>query len=223
MRDEAATFISGSAWGRHLEPRDLARVLAAVRLADVPAGHCVVRAGEPAEHWAGLVSGLVVQQVSSESGRLATLTCVGPGAWFGEGTLMKRGCWQYDALARQHCRVALVPRSVFDWLLDSNLAFNQFLARLLNERLSHYMGLLANERLTSSAQRLAHVLASLYDPDLYPNRSAMLPMSQTDIALLSGMSRQHANAALHKLQTEGLLEVGRNGVRVLDVVALRRY
>ena len=67
------------------------------------------------------------------------------------------------------------------------------------------------------------MLASLYDPDLYPNRADMLPMSQTDIALLSGMSRQHANAALHKLQTEGLLEVGRSGVRVLDVVALRHY
>ena len=86
---------------------------------------------------------------------------------------------------------------------------------MLNERLSHYMGLLANERLTTSAQRLAHVLASLYDPDLYPNRPAMLPMSQSDIALLSGMSRQHANAALQKLQTQGLLEVGRSGVRVM--------
>ena len=223
MGDEAAAFIGGSAWGQHLEPRDLTRVLAAVRLADVPAGHCVIHAGEPAEYWIGLVSGLVVQQVSSESGRLATLTCVGPGAWFGEGTLMKKGCWQYDALARQDCRVVLVPRSVFDWLMETNLTFNRFLARLLNERLSHYMGLLANERLTSSAQRLAHVLASLYDPDLYPNRPAMLPMSQSDIALLSGMSRQHANAALQKLQAEGLVEVGRSGVTVLDVPALRRY
>ena len=223
MNDEAAAFICGSAWGQHLGPQDLARVLAAVRLTDVPVGQCVVHAGEPAEYWVGLVNGLVVQQVSSESGRLATLTCVGPGAWFGEGTLMKRGSWQYDAVARQQCHAVLVPRSVFNWLLETNLAFNRFLARLLNERLSHYMGLLANERLTSSAQRLAHVLASLYDPDLYPNRSAMLPMSQSDIALLSGMSRQHANVALQKLQTQGLLEVGRSGVRVLDVAALRHY
>lgn len=223
MHDAATAFIRESAWGRHLEPRDLDRVLASVRLVEVPAGHRVVQAGESAEFWVGLVEGLVVQQVSSENGRLATLTCVSPGAWFGEGTLMKHGQWQYDALARQPCRVALVPRSVFEWLMDTNLAFNRFLARLLNERLSHYMGLLANERLTSSAQRLAHVLASLYDPDLYPNRSTMLLVSQTDIALLSGMSRQHANAALHKLQEEGLLAVGRSGVRVLDVAALRRY
>jgi hypothetical protein len=37
------------------------------------------------------------------------------------------------------------------------------------------------------------------------------------------MSRQHANVALQKLQTQGLLEVGRSGVRVLDVAALRHY
>jgi CRP/FNR family transcriptional regulator, cyclic AMP receptor protein len=223
MSDKAAAFICGSAWGKHLAPHDLARVLASVRLIDVPEGNCVVQAGEHAEYWVGLVNGLVVQQVSSDSGRLATLTCIGPGAWFGEGTLMKQGCWQYDAVARQQCHVVLVPRSVFNWLLETNLAFNRFLARLLNERLSHYMGLLANERLTSSVQRLAHVLASLYDPDLYPNRSAMLPMSQSDIALLSGMSRQHANAALQKLHAQGLLEVGRHGVQVLDVAALRHY
>ena len=53
-------------------------MLAAVRLTDVPVGHSVVHAGEPAEYWVGLVNGLVAQQVSSESGRLATLTCVGP-------------------------------------------------------------------------------------------------------------------------------------------------
>jgi CRP/FNR family cyclic AMP-dependent transcriptional regulator len=223
MSDKAAAFICGSAWGKHLEPHDLARVLAAVRLIDVLEGQYVVHAGESAEYWVGLVDGLVVQQVSSENGRLATLTCIGPGAWFGEGTLMKQGSWQYDAVARQNCHAVLVPRSVFNWLLETNLAFNRFLARLLNERLSHYMGLFANERLTSSVQRLAHVLASLYDPDLYPNRSAMLPMSQSDIALLSGMSRQHANAALQKLHVQGLLEVGRYGVQVLDVVALRQY
>ena len=70
MNDEAAAFICGSAWGQHLAPRDLARVLAAVRLTEVPVGHCVVHAGETAEYWIGLVNGLVMQQVSSESGRL---------------------------------------------------------------------------------------------------------------------------------------------------------
>jgi len=223
MDDKAATFVRQSAWGLHLQQSDLARVLASVRNVHITAGHCLVREGDPAEYWVGLVDGLVVQQVSDASGRVATLTCVSPGSWFGEGTLMKRGCWQYDALARQACDVVLVPRTVFNWLLDTNLGFSGFVARLLNERLSHYMGLLANERLTSSAQRLAHVLASLYDPDLYPNRPSTLPMTQADIALLSGMSRQHANGALRKLQAQGLLEVGRHGVRVIDVGALRRY
>jgi hypothetical protein len=59
------------------------------------------------------------------------------------------------------------------------------------------MGLLANERLTSAPQRIAHVIASLYDPDLYPDRPALLAISQADFALLSGMSQQHANAALN--------------------------
>jgi len=48
-------------------------------------------------------------------------------------------------------------------------------------------------------------------------------MNQSDIALLAGMSRQRANEALQKLQDEGLLEVARYGVRVMNLEALRTY
>jgi CRP/FNR family transcriptional regulator, cyclic AMP receptor protein len=223
LTPDPIAFVRESAWGRRLDPEQLQRVLADARAVEIEKGGYLVRAGDVAEYWVGFVGGLAVQQVSNEAGKCAVLAASCAGTWFGEGTLMKRGRWQYDAIARRRSQAVYIPYATFRWLLDNSLPFNQFVARLLNERLSHYMGLLANERLTNAQQRIAHVIASLYDPDLYPDRPAMLTISQADIALLSGMSRQRANSALNQLQDEGLLTVGRQGVRVTDLDGLRHY
>lgn len=223
MTFDPSPFIRESTWGRRLGAAQLHQVVAAASADVVPREGHLVRAGEPARHWVGIEDGLVVQQVCNESGKPTALTAACAGTWFGEGTLMKRGCWQYDAIAKRESRVVLIPLATFDWLRGESLPFNQFIARLLNERLSHYMGLLANERLTHPDQRIAHVLASLFDPDLYPSRPSLLRLSQADFALLAGMSRQRTNAALQRLQEAGLVQLRRAGLEVPDVQALRAY
>jgi CRP/FNR family transcriptional regulator, cyclic AMP receptor protein len=216
-------FIQSSAWGTQLAESELQRVLASAREAVVPRDSCVVRAGDRADHWVGLMDGIVVQMVVSADGDVTVLTAAGAGAWFGEGTLMKQGRWGYDAIARKESKVALVPAATFRWLMEVSLPFNQFIARLLNERLSLYMGLLANERLTNVEQRLARVLASLFNPALYPSRGRSLRISQSDIALLAGLSRQRANTALQKLQQAGCVDLARGGLTVVDLDGLRNY
>jgi CRP/FNR family transcriptional regulator, cyclic AMP receptor protein len=216
-------FIQSSVWGAQLAEAEVQRVLASAREAVVPKGACVVRAGDRADHWVGLMDGIVVQMVVSGDGEATVLTAAGAGAWFGEGTLMKQGRWGYDAIARKEAKVALVPASTFRWLMEVSLPFNQFIAGLLNDRLSLYMGLLANERLANVEQRLARVLASLFNPALYPSRGPSLRISQSDVALLAGLSRQRANEALQKLQQAGCVALDRGGLTVVDLDALRNY
>lgn len=216
------TFLRTSPWGRTLAAGDLDVVLSgAVERTYLP-GQAVVRTGGEAAYWVGIMDGLVVQKVISERGEETALTAACAETWFGEGTLMKRGSWQYDAVAQRETQVALIPLHIFQWLLDSSLAFNQFVARLLNARLGHFMELLAIGRLTSIDARVAHTLASLFDPYLYPNRVALLPLSQAEIGLLAGVSRQRVNAALKRLESQGLIEARRQGVHVMDVEGLRR-
>lgn len=226
MSRESSTltaFISASGWGSRLAPSDLDRVLASVRLLRVKSGQHLTRAGDTAEHWFGILDGTVIQTVNGFDGRAANLTAACSGTWFGEGTLLKRAHWGYDAVSRKEGTFALVPAETFHWLVEMSLPFNQFVARLLNSRLSHYMGTLANERLTNTDQRMAHMLAGLFDPELYPNRAASLRITQSDIALLAGMSRQRANATLQKLQDEALIQINRTGLTILQVDKLREY
>ena len=217
------TFIGSSAWGRRLAPQDLDRVVAAAREVRYKPGELLVRTGDAAQWWYGVDQGLAVHQVLSEQGRPAVLTATCTGTWFGEGTVLKGGCWQYDAVARRETVAVLVPRETFMWLRDTNLAFNQFICQLLNARMSYFMGLLATERLTRSDERMARVLAALFDRDLFPNRPPLLRINQSDMGLMAGMSRQRGNMALQRLREVGLIEITRSGVHVLDVSGLKDY
>ena len=219
----AERFITQSVWGRHLPVDDLRRVIESAREIRVSTGNYLVHAGDTADHWVGLMDGLVVQRVMNADGKPAVLTATCAPNWFGEGTLLKKVRWQYDAIARRETRAVLVPVKTFTWLSDNSLAFNQFLVRMVNARLGHYMGLLANERLSTTDQKVANVLASLFDPDLYPDRPPLLRINQTDLALMSGMSRQRVNVALQRLRDKGLVDITRSSLHILDVEAIRRY
>lgn len=223
MKSDAVEFIAQSIWGSALSEEQRDRVISRARDITVPEGGHIFHHGEKALYWVGLMRGEAVHQVSSADGKAAALTVAGAGSWFGEGTLMREGQWRYDAVARHASRVVLVPLAEFQWLCQTSLAFNQFLAKLLNDRLGHYIGLLSNDRLANPEARIARVIASFYDPGMAIDRAALVPFSQTDIAALSGMSRQRTNEALQKLQSAGLLALGRFGIKVLDLDRLRDF
>ncbi|MBL8386384.1 MAG: winged helix-turn-helix domain-containing protein, partial [Burkholderiales bacterium] len=92
-----------------------------------------------------------------------------------------------------------------------------------NERLGQFIGIVENDRMLEPDARVARALAQLFNPLLYPGTATQLQLSQEEIGLLSGVSRQRANQALQVLEKAGLLKVEYGGVRVLDVEGLKRF
>lgn len=218
-----AQLIEQSTWGRSLGASEFARVMESVTERHVPAGSHAVSAGEPSSHWVGVIDGLLKMSVGQPGGRISTLTGAAPGAWFGEGSLLKREQFRYDVIALRDSRIALLPRATFDWLRGHSLAFNHYLQHLLNARLGLFIGLLENDRLLGAEARVARSLASIYNPDLYPDPGPYLDLLQNEVALLAGISRQTANRALQKLADQDLIRLETRGVTVLDVDGLKSF
>jgi len=218
-----AEVIEGSIWARDLGTAELERVRAETVERTVPAGAYVCSRGEPVEHWIGVVEGLLKLSIGSPEGKLATLTGVPAGGWFGEGSLLRTEPRRYDAVALRDSRVALMPRATFYHLLVSSIGFNRFLLLQLNERLAQFIAMLEYERLLDPDARVARCLAWLFNPFLYPGIGQRLHVSQEEIGFLSGVSRQRVNQALHALEASGLLRVEYGGVTVIDVGGLKRY
>lgn len=217
------TMLRTSLWASALRPDELDAVLHQAYERWVPVGGYAVRCGEPADCWIGVIDGLVKMSVSQPDGRVSTFTGVTRGGWAGEGSLLKPGRWRYDGVAVRDTHLACVPRHTFEHLVATSLGFNRFLLSHLNARLSLFVGLVEYDRLLGPDARVARCLASLFDPDLYPNATSVVQLSQEEIGLLSAVSRQRTNQALHALERAGLLRVEFGAVTVLDLAGLRRY
>ena len=215
------------AWAKHVTPDQLQRVHKAMSQRLVKKGDSVCRAGGPPDNWYGVVDGLVKMSLTTHDGGEVIFLVISTGGWFGEGTLLKKERRRYDIVALRDTRIALMPRTSFIWLVDNSPTFDRFLLDQLNARLGQVLASLAHGKVHGRAQsiyaRVAHSLATLFDPHLYPNTNRTIRLSQEEVGHLAGISRQRANQALHGLEREGLVTVSYGNVTVLDITKLQNY
>jgi CRP-like cAMP-binding protein len=171
----------------------------------------------------GIVDGLAKMAIVRADGQATSFVAVGPGSWFGEGSVIKRVPREYDCVALRNCELAFMPRATFMWLLERSLAFDRFIIDQLNERLYQFVGLAQRDRLMEPNARVARTLASLFNPLLSPGTGSALVISQEEIAELSGLSRQRTNEALKFLGDKGLLRTERVGITILDLKGLQDF
>jgi CRP/FNR family cyclic AMP-dependent transcriptional regulator len=215
--------LSKTLWAQSLSAEQMTRVDAEVFERFVPAGGFVCRNGEPAEHWMGVIDGLLKMSSVSPEGKTVTFSAMLKGGWFGEGSLLKTELRRYDVIALRDSRIAHMPRSTFNWLLDNSIPFNRFLLLQLNERLSLFISLVEFDRMLDTDARVARCLAALFNPYLNPEIGRNLQISQEEIGYLCSTSRQRANQALQVLEKEGLLKVDYGSITILDLERLRGF
>lgn len=216
-------FLSASRWTATLAPDEVTRIASEMLVKRIPAGGYVCRKGEPVDYWVGVIDGLVKMSNLSAEGKLTTLTGVPSGGWFGEGSLLKTEPRRYDIVALRASHIAYMHRTTFQRLLDTNIGFNRFLLVQLNERLGQFITLVESERLLTPDARVARCVGALFNPVLYPGSGRQLQISQEEIGLLSGVSRQRVNQALQVLEKSRLLKVDYGGVTVLDLPGLQCF
>jgi CRP-like cAMP-binding protein len=215
--------LEGIPWLRVLEGADLQRAQTALRIAPAQTGDRICRFGRAPTFWFGVVEGLLKMSNDTPSGGTITYMGVPPGAWFGEGTLIKREPYRYNIEALRRSTVAGLPIDDFHALLDRSIPFNRYLMNQLNERLGHFIAAREIDRQDDPDSRVAGFLAQLFNPVLYPGVGGLLRITQQELGYLVGLSRQRVNQALNTLADHGLIGIEYGGVRVRDLAALRAF
>ncbi len=215
--------LEGIPWLRVLEGADLQRAQTALRIAPAQTGDRICRFGRAPTFWFGVVDGLLKMSNDTPSGGTITYMGVPPGAWFGEGTLIKREPYRYNIEALRRSTVAGLPIEDFHALLDRSIPFNRYLMNQLNERLGHFIAAREIDRQDDPDSRVAGSLAQLFNPVLYPGVGGLLRITQQELGYLVGLSRQRVNQALNTLAAKGLIGIEYGGVRVRDLAALRTF
>lgn len=218
-----AALFERCAWFRALAPEHREWVLASSHAQGYAAGAIVAAREAPSDWWLGVSSGLVKLAIFNASGRGCTFSGVPHGGWFGEGSVIKREPRKYDVIALQPSLVMAVGTGTFHRLMDCSLPFNRFVIHQLNNRMGEFIALIQNSRLLDVDARVAQSLAQMFNPDLYPETGRALDISQEEIGMLAGASRQRINQALQTLERQGLVALSYNRVDVVDLDGLRAF
>jgi CRP/FNR family cyclic AMP-dependent transcriptional regulator len=215
--------LAGIPWLRLLDPGGQEAVGAVLKAVTAQAGDLLCRIGRPPTYWFGVIDGLLKMSNDETLGPPITFTGIPPGAWFGEGTLLKHEPYRYNIQALRRSNVAGLPIQTFHTLLETSLPFTRFVLGQINERLGQFIAAREIDRLNDTDSRVARGLAAMFHPVLYPGVGKLLRITQTELGYVVGLSRQRVNEALQALQANGLIRIEYGGLRVLDLDALRRY
>lgn len=156
----------------------------------------------------------------SAAGREQTLHFIGPGQTFSEISALSatpRNPASVMALAASS--VLLVPRALLLQLLDENPALARLIIHNLVGRIQHLVGLVGELSLHSVETRLARVLLeNAAGGKLLRQRWA----TQSEIAARLGTVPDVLSRVLRNLAEEGLIEISRREITILDFERLQQ-
>ncbi|MEO3384731.1 Crp/Fnr family transcriptional regulator [Mesorhizobium sp. CAU 1741] len=210
-------------WAEELTEDELERASRGLVERPFAKGAYVCHRGDRLDHWTGVVTGLVKISAISRDGKAMTFAGATDGGWFGEGSVLKDEPRRYDLVALRDSRLAMMSRPTFMWLYENSRGFNRYLVRALNERMGQFIATIEYDRILAPRARVARNLSWFFNKVLYPKAGPSIEITQEELALLAGVSRQVVNRSLQELEEEGLLKVEHARITPLDIPALVAY
>jgi CRP/FNR family cyclic AMP-dependent transcriptional regulator len=204
----------------------LAEILPAGRIVHFAAGEPLFSEGEPSDHIAILLVGVVKITASNAHGREALLGLRGAGEIVGELAALYGSPRSATVRALDDVQARLVPASAFVTGLrrhpDALFGLLHAVVGRLREsdrRRLEFAGSDVRERV---AQLLVELAGTHGEPAADGSVTIGLPLSQSDIAGAIGASREAVAKALRALRTCGGVATSRQRITVLDRDALMR-
>ncbi len=185
-------------------------------------GDIVCHAGDPADSLHLVTSGRLSVQVSLSSGDSAMINVLTPGTYFGELALLRPDNHRTATItALEPTETLAINAAAFQRLCETRPAVERTLAALLGHRVDELSQRLLESMYVGLDRRLYRRLDELctaYDEGGGP---VVIPLTQSQLAELTGGTRPTVNQILQKLSDQGVVEVSRGKVVVLDHARLR--
>ena len=175
-----------------------------------------------------LVSGAI--RISGQSGqrndtREALLVMLTPPQWFGEISVFDGSARTHHAHAAESCLLLQVPHDELLTWLHNHPQHWRDLAVLMADKLRMAFVSMEEQTVLSAPLRLARRLVGMAQG--YGQRTEnggtrrVLAITQEELALMIGVSRQTTNQILNALKAQHIVRIQRGELEILDLPALR--
>lgn len=141
---------------------------------------------------------------------------LGPGAWFGELSVIDGGPRPHDAVVSKAARLLHVPLAAFAQVAEVHPLVYRDLGVLIGARQRSALAFMGHSIAQPIPVRLARTLAAA----ARASGGGEVQVRQEDLAAMIGVSRQTINKALKTLERAGAIAVAYGRIVVLDASRL---
>lgn len=221
--NETIWFLKRCDLFERLTPSECQRLDRRAAVRSVRRGEIIYFPGEPGSHVLLLAQGRVKIKAILPDGKEMIFAFIEEGEVFGELALLDAEPRQEYAEAVEPSRVIALPRDDVLWLMSHRSDVALSVTKLLGLRRRRIENRLRNVLFRPVRDRVASLLLELLDAYGEPaterteaRLEIRLRLSHQDLANLIGATRETVTYALGRLQHEGLIEVRRRRIAVLD-------
>ena len=204
---------------------DLDALAAFVRSRCYPKDSIIFHRGDPGMILYLIETGQVKLSITEDSGKSVTLALLGPGAFFGEMSLLDGEPRSADATARVDCRLGVLGRDQFLPFLAAHPPATTSLLAILTRRLRRTTDQVHDAFFLNIPARLAKVLLQFSETQSQsPDGVLSVPkLTQEELAEMVGGTRESVNKCLKEYARQGIVCCHRGMVAVLKPGELEKH
>jgi CRP/FNR family transcriptional regulator len=203
-------------WFKVLDQAGWTELLAATQLRPYSPGEIIFLEGTPPENLYLIHRGWVKAVKLSSEGREQILDFLGPGQPLNVAPVFAEQAHPATLIAQEACELWAIPQPTLLALLDRYPAMARLIIRTLASWLLHTISLIEDLSLRPVVSRLAKLLLMQLPDD----QQTLIPRqrwaTQAEIAARLGTVPDVVNRALRSLADEGLIQVDRHQIIILD-------
>lgn len=187
-----------------------------------PKGAFICHQGELGDTVHLIDTGTVAIRVNGPVGDMITVDVMRPGNSFGEQALISDGAVRSaTVVALERVQTLRLTRDDFRALWEEHPGASMVVAKMLEARLRSTSQALLDALHLPAKTRVMRRLGFL--ADIYAGHSSQsIPLTQDDIASMAGTTRQTVNRILNQAQEDGLVNLNRGRIIILDPAGVAR-
>ena len=153
----------------------------------------------------------------TEAGKEAILSMVEPPMWLGEIALFDHLPRTHNAVADAATRLLFVPMAPLNELLARHPVYWRDFGVLMSLKVRFAFIGMEDLALLPADLRLTRRLVMLAHASAKEGGACVLPISQSQLGMMLGLSRQTTNQILQNLQDQGVVQIAYGRIEVLDL------
>jgi CRP-like cAMP-binding protein len=216
--DEKQDYLSDVDLFRDLSERDMAELDRITTITSVQRGRVFYQPEDISEVLFMVKTGRVQLYRISPEGKKLVIATLGPGTLFGEMALLGQQMHNAFAEALDDCLILVMSRTDLERLILNKPAVGLRILETTGKRLRDAEKRLEDMAFKGIPARLASLLLRLSEER---GSDEITGLTHQDLAETIGTYRETATQVLNDMKNQGLIEIGRKRIRILDTERLR--